>query len=414
MTFTTITLFYLILYVLRQTIEVTLEIINARYIQAAKDRLPDHLVGKIDMPTYNKSIDYHLSGYRFGIVTRIVHALIHWFFILIGFQLLDSRLRAFGMNPYWTGLAFFGLYFIIGLILNLPFSLYHDFVLEERFGFNKKTLSVFIADILKNIAISIILGGLVIFALLWLMESAGTLWWVYCAGLVIVFQILMIWIAPTVIFPLFNKLSPLEGEKGHAAKELAATANFPVKEVLVMDASRRSGHADAFFMGFGKIKKIVLFDTLLDKTTTDQALAVLAHEIGHYKLKHIRKNLLLAGIGIFTFFGFLALMRGWPVFYHSLGFSMMSDYAVLIIFSIIFTELLFPFQMLFTRLSRRFEYAADAFAVQLTQKPEALVEALEILHTVNLSAPVVHPAYSAYHYSHPDLPERIKAIRQLE
>lgn len=414
MTFTTITLFYLILYVIRQTVEVSLEIVNAKYILAAKDRLPDHLVGKIDMPTYVKSIDYHLSGYRFGMITRIVRVLIHWLFIVIGFHLLDSRLRALNMNPYWTGLAFFGLYYFIGLILDLPFSLYHDFVLEDRYGFNKKTLTIFISDKIKGLALLVILGGPLIFALLWLMRSAGAFWWIYSAVFIISFQIFVIWIAPTVIFPLFNKLSPLEGEKGEAAKQLAATASFPVKEVMVMDASRRSGHADAFFTGFGKIKKIVLFDTLLNKTTTDQTLAVLAHEIGHYKLKHIRKNLLLAGTGIFIFFGFMALMRECPVFYHSLGFSMMSDYAVLIIFSIIFSELLFPFQMIFTRLSRRFEYAADAFAVNLTQKPEALVEALEILHTVNLSAPVVHPAYSAYHYSHPDLPERIKAIRQLE
>lgn len=412
MTFTTITGIYLALYLIRQVIEIRLEMVNADYVRAAKNRIPDHLAGKIEPDAYTKAIDYHLAGYRFHFFSRTAHTAFHWFFILAGFQILDTWLRRFGFHPYMTGLLFFGLYSFTGLILDLPFSLYRDFVLEERFGFNRKTAIVFITDLLKNTLLASILGAIVIFALLWLMQTAGSLWWIYGSLFVFAFQLLMVWIAPAVIFPLFNRMTPLEGERGDAVRKLADAANFPAKEVLTMDSSRRSGHADAFFTGIGKMKKIVFFDTLLEKTNTAQTLGILAHEIGHYRLGHVRKRLLLMAGGVIVFFGFIALMKDYPLFYRSLGFQSGSNYAALMIFSVIFHELVFPFQFLLTRLSRRQEYAADSFAVNLTRNPAALIEALEILHTVNLSAPVVHPAYSAYHYTHPDLPERVAAIRR--
>jgi STE24 endopeptidase len=411
-TFTTITGIYLALYLIRQMVEIWLEMVNADYVRAAKNRIPDHLAGKIEPSAYVKAIDYHLAGYRFHIVSRTAHMLFHWFFIIAGFQILDAWLRGFGFHPYITGLLFFALYSLAGLVLDLPFSLYRDFILEDHFGFNRKTATVFITDLLKNILITAILGAVIIFALLWLMQTTGALWWIYASLFICAFQFLMVWIAPTVIFPLFNRMTPLEGDRGDAVRELAAAADFPAKEVLTMDSSRRSGHADAFFTGFGRMKKIVFSDTLLEKTNTAQTLGVLAHEIGHYTLGHVRKRLLLMAGGVIVFFGFLALMKDYPLFYRSLGFQSESNYAALMIFSVIFHELVFPFQFLLTRLSRRHEYAADSFAVNLTRDPEALIEALEILHSVNLSAPVVHPAYSAYHYTHPDLPERIAAIRE--
>jgi STE24 endopeptidase len=413
-TFTELTLVYLVIFSIRQLVEFRLEYLNADYIQKAKHCIPDHLKNLMDRDAYSKAVDYQLAGYKYDLIARSYGILIHWFFLIAGFQLLDSWLRGYDFHPFLTGLLFFGVYSLLSSFLNLPFAIYHDFVLEERFGFNKKTGRVFVADLLKSLVLSSVLGGLAIFALLWLMKSAGSLWWIYSVVFVLVFQLFIIVIAPQFILPLFNKLSPIKGELRQRIDNLAEAAGFPAKDILTMDGSRRSEHSNAFFFGLGKSKKIVFFDTLLEKISTRQALATLAHEIGHYKLGHIKKMFAISTAGLIVFFAVLAFLKDVSHLYPSFGFQIKSDYAALVIFTILFQEMMFPLQRFITRMSRKHEYAADAFAVELTKDPDALIEALEILHTANLSSPVTHPSYASWYHSHPDLPERITAIRQTD
>ncbi|MBN1878820.1 M48 family metallopeptidase [bacterium] len=413
MTFTYITLAYLLLYLIRQSLELALEFINARYMKKRINTIPDHLSDMTDPDTYRKAIHYNLAAVRFHIPYRLTRIACHWAFLIAGFQTLDSWLRHFEFDQILTGLLFFALYTLIISIIDLPFSIYHDFVLEEQFGFNRKTWRVFLTDLFKNTLVGLLLGGPLLLSMLWLMETAGSYWWLFGIGIVIAFQILILWLAPSMILPLFNKMTPLEGDIRKQIENLARKAAFPARDILTMDGSRRSGHANAFFTGIGRLKKIVFYDTLLQKINPTQILAVLAHEMAHYILGHIRKKIWLMMAGIILFFALLALLRQHSLFYVSLGFQTPSTYAAIVIFSTLFTELVFPFQLLLTRLSRKYEYQSDAFAVSLTRDPDSLIEALHILHTTNLSAPVTHPAYAAYHYSHPDLPERIQAIRRI-
>lgn len=411
MTFTTLTLIYLLIYLTRQVIELYLEYLNADYVKKAQHKIPEHLQNVMDQESYSKAVAYQLTGQKFDLVTRAYGVLIHWFFLIIGFQLLDHWLRSYEFHPFITGLLFFGVYSVLTTVLNLPFSVYHDFVLEERFGFNRKTWRIFVTDLIKSTFLGALLGGPAILALLWLMKHAGSFWWIYSAAFVIVFQLLIMVIAPRYIMPLFNKLTPLTGELRTDIETLAEEAEFPAREILTMDGSRRSEHSNAFFIGFGKAKRIVFFDTLLQKLNTRQTLTALAHEIGHYKLGHVKKMLFISTFVMILFFAFLAALKDIPVLYPSFGFQNQSDYAALIIFAFLFQEMMFPFQRFLTRLSRKHEYAADAFAVKLTNDPDSLIQTLEILHKANLSSPVTHPSYASWYHSHPDLPERVSAIR---
>jgi len=412
-TVTYITIAYILLYLIRQSFEIRLECLNADYLKK-HDSIPKHLEGKMSEENFHTAINYNLDSFKYSLVYRLVNIPIHWFFLITGFFWLDTWVRSFGYNSYLTGLFFLGTYSLINGLLDLPFNLYHDFVLEERYDFNKKTLKLFISDMIKSTLLGIILGGAVVLGILWVMGATGTFWWIYATIFMIFIQLLIMWIAPTIILPMFNKLTPLEGEIRSEINTLAQKADFPTTDVLTMDGSRRSSHSNAFFTGFGKAKRIIFFDTLIAQMSIKQIISVLAHEMGHYKLGHIRKKLGMAILGMIIFFGLLAMLKENSVFYASLGFQESSNYAALMIFSIIFTELVFPFTFLFNRLSRKHEYQADAFAIGQTNDPDSMVTALETLHETNLSAPVTHPAYAAYHYSHPALPERIEAIRKIE
>ncbi|HPQ40521.1 MAG TPA: M48 family metallopeptidase [bacterium] len=413
MTITWITIIYAVLYAVRQSFEIRLELRNARFMHTHRASIPASLSQEMTLETYQNAIDYNLAGFRYRLVYRLINVPIHWFFIAVGFNWLDHWTRQWDLNTYLTGLMFVGMYGLIAALLEIPFEIYQDFVLEERFGFNRKTVAVFLGDMVKGMLVAVVLGGGFLLAILWVMKTTGSAWWLIASGVVIAFQVLMLWLLPTVILPMFNRLTPLEGELRERIEALARKAGFPTRDVLTMDGSRRSGHANAFFSGLGKIKRIVFYDTLIEKLDTESLLSVLAHEIGHFKLGHVRKKLLIMLAGVFLFFGFLALVKEYPLFYHSLGFANPSDYAALVIISIILQELTFPFRYVFNRLSRRHEYAADAFAVRLTGNLDGLLRALETLHETNLSAPVTHPSYADYHYSHPDLPERSDAIRKL-
>lgn len=413
MTFTWITFAYLVAYIIHQGTELVIEFLNARYMRDRIDRIPEHLKDHMDPESYRRAIRYNLAVFRFHIPFRLTQIAVHWFILVAGFRMVDSFLRGLDLPGIITGLLFFAVIGTITSSIDLPFSIWHDFVLEARYGFNRKTWRIFLADLAKHTLLTVILGGSLLLIMLILMDAAGSSWWIFGLAITLSFQLLLLWLGPALIMPIFHRMVPLEGDAREAVDELTRSSGFPAKEVLTMDGSKRSGHADAFFTGIGKMKKIVIYDTLLEKTKIPQLRAVLAHEIGHFMLGHIWKRIGLQMIGVFVFFSLMALLHEQPILYKSLGFPIPSDYAALVIFGIVFPELLFPFKVFFSRLSRKHEYESDAFAVRLTRDPRSLEEVLEILHETNLAAPVTHPAFAALNFTHPGLPERIAAIGRI-
>ena len=302
---------------------------------------------------------------------------------------------------------------IIKFILGLPFDLYDTFVIEERHGFNRTTPKLFVIDFFKGLALLIVIGVPLYLAVLWFMAAAGPYWWLWTWIFLESFQILMVIIYPIWIAPLFNKFKPLEdGPLKDEILKLSEKAEFPLEKIFVMDGSKRSSHSNAYFTGLGKKKRIVLFDTLLNQMDQAKIVSVLAHEIGHYKLKHIRKSLIFSALISLAGLWILSLLMSSQAFYHGLGFTHSSNYAALIIFSMCASTVSFLFKPIFTAVSRRHEYQADRFAVEKTGDRESMAEVIVILTKENLSNLNPHPWYSFFHYSHPAPVERVNSILQ--
>jgi STE24 endopeptidase len=413
MDFTIVTWIYATLFLVRQVWEISLNRMNTKYIRSNSVTVPDDIKEYMDADVFHKSVKYDIESSNFSLVSRIYDALIHWSFILVGFRVLDYWVRSLELNEYWTGLIFIGIFGLIHLLLELPFSIWNDFVLENKYGFNRKTPGVFISDFFKGILVSLLVGAPLLVLLLYLMKCAGPLWWIWAFLGMGLFQVTMLWIYPVLIAPLFNKFTPLTGDLADAIKEQTHRIGFSASGVFTMDGSKRSSHSNAYFTGLGKSKRIVFYDTLIEKMSQEQILSVLGHEMGHSKLGHVRRMLMISQASLLFFLWFLAYLKDLPILYPGFGFPSISNYAALLIFSMLFTETIYPFQFLITFLSRRQEFAADQFAVRVTGMRDPLIQALINLQTENLSNPLVHPVYAAYYYSHPKLVERIKAIRSL-
>jgi STE24 endopeptidase len=294
----------------------------------------------------------------------------------------------------------------------LPTDLYSTFGLEANFGFNKTTLRLYISDKIKGLILGLVIGVPFLFVILWLMQATGSYWWLWAFAFITGFQLLMIVIFPTFIAPWFNKFEPLkEGEFRDRILKLADQVGFETSGIYSMDGSKRSGHSNAYFTGLGKAKRIVLFDTLVDQMTIDQSLAVLAHEMGHYRMKHIRRMVAVQTIFLFVGLYLLSLLLGYGPLYAAFRLEP-SSHAALVLFSLLsgpFTFYLGPFINL---LSRKHEYEADRFAALTLTDRKPMEEALIHLTVKNLANLTPHPWYSAYNYSHPSPAERISAIRQ--
>jgi STE24 endopeptidase len=296
----------------------------------------------------------------------------------------------------------------------LPSDLYSTFKLEARFGFNKITWKLYLIDKLKELLLGILIGLPFLFVVLWLMQATGSYWWIWTFFFVAGFELLMVIVYPTLIAPLFNKFEPLpEGELRNQILRLAEQVGFKTNGIFSMDGSKRSAHSNAYFTGIGKAKRIVLFDTLIAQMTIDQALAVLAHEMGHYKKKHIRRMLVVQTV--FLFFGLyiLSLLIDYKPLFVAFGLDAPSNAAALVLFSLLFGPATFFLMPLINLLSRKHEYEADRFAVQTLRNRRPMEDALINLTVKNLSNLTPHPWYSAYHYSHPTPVERITAIRTI-
>jgi STE24 endopeptidase len=383
-------------------------------LRALRPELPASFGGVYDADAYRQSQAYTRVQTRFrwaASMCTLVVTLLFWF--TGGFNALDEVVRGWGRGPVWTGLAFIGLLILGRLLLSLPFSLYATFVIEGRFGFNRTTLMTFLTDMMKGLGLAVVLGGPLLAGVLAFLQYAGPGAWVYCWVATTLVLLGVQFIAPTWIMPLFNTFQPLEpGPLRQALLAYARRVNFPLQDVYVMDGSRRSSKSNAFFTGFGKHKRVALFDTLIAQLTHPELVAVLAHEIGHYKKKHLLHGLLLSiahtGVVFFLLSVFLQHQGLFEAFY----MQRPSVYAGLIFFGLLFRPLELLLSIGMHIFSRRHEYAADRFAVETFGQPEAMAQALQKLSVQNLSNLTPHPFYVFLHYSHPPLLARLQAIRQ--
>jgi STE24 endopeptidase len=311
-----------------------------------------------------------------------------------------------------------GVLFCFGVVMvlsvaSLPTDLYATFGLESRFGFNKTTPRLYIADKLKELLLGLVIGVPFLFVVLWLMSAGGAYWWLSAFIFISGFQLLMVIIFPTLIAPLFNTFEPLkEGELRERILALADQVGFKTTGIYSMDGSKRSAHSNAYFTGLGKAKRIVLFDTLIDQMTIDEGISVLAHEMGHYKMKHIRRMLVLQIVLLFFGLYILSLLVDYGPLFSAFGFEHPSNHVALVLFSLLSGPVTFYLGPLINLLSRKHEYEADKFAAMTLHNGKPMEDALIKLTVKNLSNLTPHPWYSAYHYSHPSSAERISAIRE--
>lgn len=396
----------------RLGIEWWLEELNQRHVRAHSGRLPAALAGVMDEATFARAVDYTLANSRFGQVRLTAGSVILLAALLSGLlpwlhSLFD---RSFG-DAAWAQAAFLlATGFLLGLP-GLPFDWYDQFHLEQRFGFNTSTPATWWMDRIKEWILGAVLGWPLLWLILKLVEWMGASWWLWAWGSFMAFQLLIMVLAPVLILPLFNKLTPLpEGALRDRLLTLADRAGFMTRGIQVMDGSRRSRHSNAFFTGFGRFRRIVLFDTLIEQLDEAELEAVLAHEIGHYKLRHIPKTLALSTCGSLLSFYALSVLAEQSWFAGAFGFAAGKMSPVLLLFGLLAGTVGFWVSPLFNRLSRRHEYEADAFAAKTVGTPSPLVGALRKLSEKNLSNLTPHPLYSGFHYSHPTLLERESAL----
>ncbi|MCU0597937.1 MAG: M48 family metallopeptidase [Desulfobacterales bacterium] len=386
------------------------DLLNMRSLQL---KVPEEFNEVYDADRYKTSQSYLRMNTWFDWIAGTAYLLLFlciWF--CKGFMMLDDWARSIMDSPIVCGLLYIGILFFGKAIVSIPFSIYSTFVIEEKFGFNKTTAKLFMADQAKKFALSVVLGGCLLTAVLAFFEYAGAWAWLYCWALIIVFMIIMQFIAPTWIMPLFNKFKPLEeGELRAAIVAYARKIDFPLENVFVMDGSKRSVKSNAFFTGFGRHKRIVLFDTLINGHGIPEVLAILAHEIGHYKMRHIFwmmfAGMIQAGVMLYL----LSLFISSPSLFEAFYVNQPSVYAGFVFFSFLYSPIDFFLSVLLQALSRKNEYSADRFAVETTCDSQSFITALKKLAAHNLSNLTPHPFYVYINYSHPPVLERIKAIK---
>ena len=381
-------------------------------VAAHRGQVPTPFANSICAEEHAKAADYTIAKARFGRIGEITNAVITLALTVGGgIAALDTLWRHTGWTQPWLGTAVIGSVFAVTGILTLPLSLWSTFKLEARFGFNRTTPALFIADLAKSLLLTVLLGGPLLLATLTLMERAGQWWWVWAWLLWLAVMFIMTWAYPSFIAPLFNKFSPLQDEVLKTRIEALLTrCGFKSQGVFVVDNSRRSSHGNAYFTGIGNNKRIVFFDTLLDRLAHPEVEAVLAHELGHFSLKHVRKRLLLSIATTFVALAVLGWLTTQQTFYTALGVSTPSTHAALLLFILAAPFFTFFITPLSSRWSRRHEFEADAFATQHANATE-LADALVKLYRDNASTLTPDPVYVAFHYSHPPALERITRLR---
>ena len=387
---------------------------QVRHVAAHRDAVPASFAGSIPLESHRKAADYTVAKTRLGMVGVLVHAAVLLLFTLGGaLQLiLDLWTPVFAPGSLAHGTASLLTLAFALAIINLPLGLYRIFVVEQRFGFNRITPRLFVTDLAKQVLVALVLGVPLILAVLWLMEKMGEYWWAYVWVLWNAFLLVVNMIAPTLILPLFNKLTPItEGEVSARVKALLERCGFTARGVFMMDGSKRSSHGNAFFAGFGAAKRIVLFDTLVERLEPPQVEAVLAHELGHYRLHHIVKGLVLSAALSFAGLWLLGQLVDEPWFYAGLGVATPGTAAALALFLLVIPEFLFFLDPVASRVSRKHEFEADAYAIAHADRAE-LEQALVKLYRDNAATLTPDPLHSAFYDSHPPAAVRIARLKE--
>jgi len=379
--------------------------------------VPVDFIGRIELADHRKAADYTAAKVRLGLIEITVDVAVLLALTLGGgLGLIDQMLRSWLGSGHLQGLALFAGVALIGFVIGLPASLYRTFVIETRFGFNKLTWPLWLADLAKGAALTVAIGGPLLFAVLWLMDVMGKHWWFYVWLVWLATNLLILFLYPTVIAPLFNKFTPLEDASLKARIEaLLARCGFASSGLFVMDGSKRSAHGNAYFTGFGRAKRIVFFDTLLEKLAPEEIEAVLAHELGHFKHRHVIKRIALSGALSLAFLWLLGLLLDQPWFFAGLGVGADGTESTtrtamgLLLFSMVLPVFLFPLAPLTSGLSRQHEYEADAYAAKQTAAGD-LIAALVKLYRDNAATLTPDPLHSLFHDSHPPASQRIARL----
>ncbi|MFT6241712.1 MAG: STE24 endopeptidase [Paracoccaceae bacterium] len=387
-----------------------------------KPNLPEEFRGVWDDEKYLKSQAYEKAQAQFGIVSSIASLTVLFVFWFIGgFSLLDGLVNSWGYGTIATGLCFIGIIYLGSWLASLPFDLYHTFVLEERFDFNKTTPATYLIDQIKSHLLTAIIGGGIVALILWIFQSVPNAWvWAWLSFTVI--SLILTYLAPTFLLPIFNKFTPLENEElNKAIQDMAKKTEFPLTEISVMDGSKRSAKSNAFFTGFGKRKKIALFDTLIESQTTDELVGVLAHEIGHFKKKHIVQRLVISIVQTAVIFFLLGIATNpesafGSQLFAAFGIPVGSKAAIaagLVLFMIVFKPVSRLLAVFMNLLSRKHEFEADEYAAVSQGTPDYLISALKKLSANNLSNLTPHPLEVFLDHSHPPVLVRIQALKKL-
>jgi STE24 endopeptidase len=404
-------LFFILTILLLDTlIDILIALLNLRSLDPV---LPSEFVGVYDASDYARSQEYTRVSTRFSLIQSSLGLVLTLAFILWGgFNLVDLAARSFGLGSIPSGLIFIALLSLISGTVSLPFSCYATFGIEQRFGFNTTTVATFLLDMLKGILLAVLLGGPMLAAILWFFENSGPNAWLWCWLAATLFTVTVQFLAPVLIMPLFNTFTPLpDGELKEAITHYAASQHFAIQGIYTMDGSKRSTRANAFFTGFGRFRRIVFFDTLLDKLSTAELVAVLAHEMGHYKCRHILISLLLSLLHTGLLFFILSLFLGNSGLCAAFGMTHCSIYASLVFFGFLYSPISTLLSIGFNAFSRRNEYEADRFAIKSGTEGDALISGLKKLSVSNLSNLTPHPLHVFLNYSHPPILARIDALR---
>jgi STE24 endopeptidase len=405
---------YILIYLLTVSAKMMIERINATYLAKYGKTVPADFDGVIDEAKLKEIVRYASDNIRFSLVQKSVTKSFFLFIIISGIlPWLANRLAH--MDFIQAGLIFFALIGLMEVFAGLPFDYYHTFVIEERHGFNTKTVKIWILDLIKSLLVTVVLGGLLLSALLLMLKYTGRTWWIWSWAVFLCFQLLMTVLYPVVIEPIFNKFTPLEeSDLRTEIEQLVEKEGFRIEGVYQMDATRRTRHTNAYFSGIGKSRRIVLFDSLVESHSREEILSILAHEIGHMKKHHIKKQLVMAGlVSLLLFYAASKLITS-RVMYVSFGFSNTPYYVGLLLAGILWEPVSFFISPIGMAISRKFEREADVYSIGVLKRAKPLAEALKKMAKENLSNLRPHPLYVLFHYSHPPLLERIKFIEALE
>ncbi len=401
---------FIVFFALQYAVETALLMVNLRHVRRSGG-VPAPLAGSVDVATAERSRAYTLANGRFALLQGAFGAALTLAVLLSGLlPWLDRALAARGVEGSHRFAAFLAILAAGGALVSLPFSAWRTFVIEARFGFNRTTPRLWAIDRAKAFAVEAGLGIPLLYAIYAFMRFSGPRWWLWLFAFLVAVQLVMLWLYPTVIAPLFNRFTPLpDGPLRERLVSLAQTAGFAHRGLFVMDASRRSGHSNAYFTGIFR-PRIVLFDTLVDRMAVEEAASVLAHEIGHYRARHVQRRLAVSAATLLVTLLVLSWLVPWPPLHAAFGFPAPTLHGAVTIFSLAGGAFVFWIQPIASRISRRHEYEADRFSVRIARAPDALKRALVRLNGENLSNLHPHPWYSAWHYSHPTLVERLAEI----